>query len=55
MTCTILADDHTTGSDHSVIAWEVEVDRQEEADHKRVVGWNLAATMEQDAEAAEKL
>jgi len=33
----------------------VEVDRQEEADHERVVGWNLAAMTEKDAEAAEKL
>jgi hypothetical protein len=51
----ILADDHATGSDHEVIEWEVEVDRQEEADHATVVGWNLAAMTEKDAEAAEKL
>jgi len=37
---TILADDHTTGSDHEVIEWEVGVHRQEEADHEKVVGWN---------------
>jgi len=35
---TILADDHPTGSDSEVIEWEVGVDRQEEADHERVVG-----------------
>jgi len=52
---TILADDHATGSDHEAIEWEVGVDRQEEADHERVVGWNLAAMMEEDGEAAEKL
>jgi len=52
---TILADDHATGSDHEVIEWEVGVDRQEEAHHERVVGWNLAALTEKDAEAAEKL
>jgi len=52
----ILADDnHPTGSDHEVIEWEVEVDRQEEAGHERVVGWNLAAMTEEDAKAAEKL
>jgi len=34
----ILANDHATGSDHEVIEWEVEADRQEEADHERVVG-----------------
>jgi len=52
----ILADDdHATGSDHEVIEWEVEVDRQEEAGHERVVGWNLAAMTEEDAKAAEKL
>jgi len=52
---TILANDHATGSDHEVIEWEVGVDRQEEADHERVVGWNLAAMTDEDAEAAEKL
>jgi len=35
--------------------WELGVDRQEEADHERVVGWNLAAITEKDVEAAEKL
>jgi hypothetical protein len=52
---TILADDHATGSDHEVIEWEVGVDRQEEADHETVVGWNLAAMTETDVEAAGKL
>ena len=31
------------------------VDKQEEADHERVVGWNLAAMTEEDTEAAETL
>jgi len=53
--CSILADDHTTGSNQQIIKWEVEVDRQEEAGHERVVGWNLAAMTEEDAKAAEKL
>jgi len=52
---TILANDHATRSNHEVMEWEVGVDRQEEADHERVVGWNLAAMTEEDAEAAEKL
>ena len=52
---TIMADHHTTGSDHEVIQWEVVVDRQEEVNHVRLVGWNLAAMTEKDAEAAEKL
>ena len=51
----ILGDDHATGSDHKVIEWEVEADRQQGADHERVVGWNLAAMTEEDMEAAEKL
>jgi len=52
----ILADDdHATGSDHEVIEWEVEVDRQEEAGHERVVGCDVAAMTEEDAKAAEKL
>jgi len=55
MRWSILADGHPTGSDHEVIEWEVGVDSQEEADHERVVGWNLAAMTEQDLEAAEKL
>jgi len=52
--CTILADDHATRSDHEVIEWQVGVVRQEEAEHERVVGWNLAAIAEKDMEAAEK-
>jgi len=51
----ILTDDHATGSDHEVIEWEVEADRLEEADHERVVGWNLAAMTQKDLETAEKL
>jgi hypothetical protein len=34
---------------------EVEVDRQKEAGHERVAGWNIAAMTEEDAKAAEKL
>jgi hypothetical protein len=33
----------------------VKVDKQEEVDHERVVGWNFAAITEQDLEAVEKL
>jgi len=50
-----LAENHAMGSDHEVIEWEVEADRREESDHEWVVGWNLAAMKEEDAEAAEKL
>ena len=54
-TWSILADDHPTGSDHQVIQREVEAVQQEEVDHERVVGRNLAALTEEDAEAAEKV
>jgi hypothetical protein len=52
---TTLAENYPTGSDHKVIEWEVDVETQEEADHERVVGWNLAAMAEEDEEAAKKL
>jgi hypothetical protein len=51
----IQADEHTAGSDHKVIVWNAEEDRQEEADHERVVGWHFADMTENNAEAAEKL
>lgn len=51
---TILAKNQATGSDHKVREWEVDVDKQEEADHEWVVGWNLAAMTEQDKEVAKK-
>jgi len=54
-TWSILANDHATGSDHMVMEWEVAADRQEEADQKSVVGWNLAAMTEKEVGAAEKL
>jgi len=50
----ILADDHTMGSDPRGIEREEDFDKPEEVDHERVVRWNLAAMMEEDAEAAEK-
>lgn len=52
--CT-LSKDHTSESDHTVIQWEVDVDRQLEADHERRVGGNVAAMIEEDVKAAEKL
>ena len=52
---TILADDHATGSKHEVIEREVRVDRQEEVDHERIVGWHLASMTEKEAKVAEKL
>jgi hypothetical protein len=51
----ILADENPTKSDHEVIEWEVDVDRQEVADYERVLRWNLAAMIEEDVEAAEQL
>ena len=47
--------DYATESDHGVIEWQEGVDRLEEADHERVVWWDLATIMEKDSEAAEKL
>ena len=51
----ILTDDHTTGSNHEVRKREVEADRQEEAEHERIVQWNLAPMTEEVVEAAEKI
>jgi hypothetical protein len=42
----IQTDDHTTGSDHVVIEWEVELASQEYAGHEHEAGWNLAAMTE---------
>ena len=36
-----------------MIGWEVHVDKQDEADHVQVIGWNLAAMSKEDEEAAE--
>jgi len=52
---TTLGGSHATGSNHEVIEWEFNVDKQEEADHVQVIGWNLAAMSQEDEEAAEKL
>jgi len=46
---------HATASDHEVIEWEFSVNKQEEADHVQVVGWNLAAMTNEDEKAAEML
>jgi hypothetical protein len=54
MTCVIVAGGQATGSDHYVIESEFEADRHEEADPETVLGWNLAAMTEEDAEEAEK-
>jgi hypothetical protein len=52
---TILANYHASVSDHEVIEWDVGVDRQEEAEHERVVGRNIAGMREKDVEVAAKL
>jgi len=46
---------HATGSDHEVIEWEFSVDKQEQADHVQVMGWNLAAMSKEDEKSPEKL
>jgi len=51
----ILANDHATGSDHEVIEFEMGVDSREEANDERVVGWNLEAMTDKDADPAEQL
>jgi hypothetical protein len=34
---------HPTGSNHEIIEWESEMEKQEEAGGTQVVGWNLAS------------
>jgi len=55
MRWTILDGSHATGSDHEVIEWEFNLDKQGEADHVQVIGWNLAAMSKEDEEAEEIL
>jgi hypothetical protein len=52
---TALGGSHTTGSDHEMIEWEFNVDKQEEEDDVQVIGWIVAATSTEDEEAAEIL
>jgi len=52
---TILEGRQATCSAHEVIEWEFSLDKQEEADHLQVIGWNLAAISKEDQKAAEKL
>lgn len=51
----ILTNYYTTESDHEVIEWRVKAAWQEEEKNQRVVGWDSAATMEENMETAEKL
>lgn len=44
-----------TGSDQKGLEWELSVDKQEVADHVRVIGWNVASMSKYDEEGAEKL
>jgi len=55
MRWTTLGGSHAACSDHEVIEWDFNADRQEEADHVQVRGWNLAAMSKGDKEEAEKL
>jgi hypothetical protein len=51
----ILDGSHATGSNHESIQWELEMQKQEEAGGTQVVGWNLAAILQEDVEVAEEL
>jgi hypothetical protein len=42
----LLADEHTSGSDHTVTQWKVYVDWQKEADNEMEADWNMAAMTE---------
>lgn len=44
-----------TGFDNEVIEWDVDVNKQEEADQERVVGWNLAPKIDEEQEAVKEL
>jgi len=55
MRWTTLHGSHATASDHEVIEWEFNADKQEEAYHVQVIGWNLAAMSKEDEETAGKL
>jgi hypothetical protein len=50
MKWTILPDYDATRSDHEVIEWVADADRQDKSDQVRVVGWNLDAITEEDME-----
>jgi len=51
----ILDRSHTTGSDHKIIEWELELQNQEEAGSTQVVGWNLPAMSQENLEVADEL
>jgi hypothetical protein len=46
---------HATGSDHEIIEWELEMEKQEEPGGTQVVGWKLAAMSQEDVDVAEAL
>jgi hypothetical protein len=54
MKWSIMVDNQTTGSDNMLLGGEVDADRQEEADHERVVWWNLEAMTKKDMGAVAK-
>jgi hypothetical protein len=43
------------GSDHEIMEWEVDMEKQEQAAGTQVIGWNLAAMSQEDKEQAEEL
>jgi len=50
----ILDRSHVTASDHEIIEWKVDMEKQVQAEGTQVVGWNLAAMSQEDEEQAEK-
>jgi hypothetical protein len=51
----ILDGSHVTGSDHKIIEWEVDMEKQEEAEGTQVVGWNQAAMLQEDEKQAKNV
>lgn len=49
----IQANYQETGFNHEVMEWEVQEDRQEEADHERIEWANLAAPTQENVEDVE--
>lgn len=49
------AEDHATGFHHEVMELEVAAEMEDEAEHERLVGRNLAAMTDKTVENAEKL
>jgi len=46
---------YATGSEHQIIEWELEMEKQEEAGGTQVIRWNIAAMLQEEVEVAEKM